>query len=201
MKSIATLTCIALTAILFIAGTDHPTTTPKINFAALNQYPVVGKLGVPLGTITEIQATIISADELQRRENPPEEFNQKYYWGTYLLEVTAVGGKPLRNTQLLPIGSIEKFVLSKTGKLIAASIAKNGFELFELKHGKKAEWLSEEQMPELEKGFVGKQVNLVVYETGSFWGSIKDIDKYTIPSSNPSFRFTTSLSVLAERKD
>ena len=96
-----------------------------IKIGELNRRPVVGKLGLPLGTATEIEAQIISGRELRR----------KAYRSSYLLKVTHIGGKELDNRPLLTF-SVPAFV--------SVRLANHTFGLHELKTGKKAGTLNRE---------------------------------------------------------
>ncbi len=152
-----------------------------IHVDELNERPVIGKLGVPLGTVTEIKAQIVAGDELR----------MKAYQGIYLLKVTHVAGVKLNKPPLLRF-SVSPFV--------DVSVASDHFDLYEMKNGKKAGSLESEQIKELEKGYVGKTVRLVVCEYGSFHGQPDKLPKDYPTLPDVGFHFSTSLDVVGEKK-
>ena len=76
---IASLTAVVMLAFSSVAFSQEAPKRP-IKIGELNRRPVVGKLGLPLGTATEIEVQIISGRELRR----------KAYRSSYLLKVTHV---------------------------------------------------------------------------------------------------------------
>ena len=83
---------------------------------------------------------------------------------------------------------------------VKVGLARDTFDLHEIKTGEKAGSLGSNQVEQLEKGYVGATRRLVVYEAGAFDG-----EPYNLPPDAPSwqdvrFGFTSSLVVLAERK-
>lgn len=140
---------ILLTSILIVAVTlplnaQDETKRNPITAEELNQRTVVGQLGLPLGTATEIDAEIVSGNSLR----------VKRYHSRYLLKVTHVAGNK-RNKDI----TLEFYVPG----FASVGIASDTFALYELKNDKKTERLNSEQIAELEKGYVGKSVRLVVY--------------------------------------
>ncbi len=121
-----------------------------ITIAELRQRPVIGLLGVALGTVTEIDAVVIAGRDTRR----------KALRSSYLLKVTHVDGKKLNEppTMTFNVGSS------------STELANNSFSLYKMKHGKKTGGLTSAQILDLEKGYVGKRVRLVAYEVGSFHG-------------------------------
>lgn len=176
---IASLTAVVMLAFSSVAFSQEAPTRP-IKIGELNRRPVVGKLGLPLGTATEIEAQIISGRELRR----------KAYRSSYLLKVTHVGGKELDNRPLLTF-SVPAFV--------SVRLANHTFGLHELKTGKKAGTLNSTQIEKLEKGYVGKTVRLLVYEVGRFHGIPSNLPNDFPVWQDSGFHFSTSLTVLAER--
>lgn len=180
MKQILVFICVALACTNVSQGQGDPTQAP-ITLEELSRRTVVGKLGHPLGTAVEIEAELVAGHSLR----------MKAYDSLYLLNVTHVDGKELAAPQLMRF-SVPGF--------ISVKLANHTFALYELKHGKKAASLDSTQIAELEKGYVGQKVRLVVYEAGGFSG-IPD----TLPDDVPvwadsRFRFSTALTVLAERE-
>jgi hypothetical protein len=58
---------------------SHPLVTP-ISWRDINEKPVIGMLGLPLGTTAELQATVVSGDSLRTKQDE----------GEYLLMVTGL---------------------------------------------------------------------------------------------------------------
>ncbi len=154
---------------------------PPITLEELDRRTVIGKLGLPLGTVVEIDAEITAGSELRL----------KGYQSLYLLNVTHVDGKKLNAPPLLRF-SIPRFASVK--------LANHTFSLYEMKHGTKARSLDSSQIAELEKDYVGRSVRLVVYEVGSFHGAPNDLPKDVPEWADFGFHFSTSLIALAQRE-
>lgn len=180
MKQILVFICIALVFTNVSLGQDDSTDAP-ITLEELSRRTVVGKLGHKLGTAVEIDAEIVAGHSLR----------MKAYDSLCLLNVTHVDGQKLDAPQLMRF-TVPGFVSVK--------LPNHTFALYELKHGKKATSLDSAQIAELEKGYVGKKVRLVVYEAGGFSG-IPDSLPDDVPIwADSRFRFSTALTVLAERE-
>jgi hypothetical protein len=82
---------------------------------------------------------------------------------------------------------------------VNVNLARNSLDLYEMKTGKKAGHLDPDQVSNLERGYVGKQVTLTVYETGGYSGVPKNLPAGVIWQDR-SFAFRTYLVVLAEMK-
>ncbi|WP_020474765.1 hypothetical protein [Zavarzinella formosa] len=169
---------------LFLAklcADDPPAKKAPLSVAELNERPVIGQLGLPLGTCAEIEAKIIAGRELR----------QKQYDGAYLLSVTHVAGKKLATPAIL------RFDI---GPGMTVKLARGNFELHELKTGKKTGSLTGEEILKLEEGYVGKTVKLSVYEVGSFHGLPRKLPSdRLIYWADTEFYFSTSLVILHER--
>lgn len=175
------LCALAVLGVGSIAFSQDATGEPAITAGELSDRPVIGRLGVPLGTVTEIQAEIFAGRELR----------QKRYMSDYLLKVTHVAGKELARTRLL------KFSVPRIADV---NLAANPFDLYELRNGKRATGLDDAQIVRLEEGYVGKTVRLVVYETGGFSGIPRNMPEGVTSWADVSFSFSTSLVVLVERR-
>lgn len=172
----------ALTVVLAGCASDHNPAIPSTQGSspADGKLPVIGGLGVPVGTVVEIRATIVAGSETR----------MKQYQSSYLLRVSEVDGRPLQQPQLMEF-SVPGFVNVK--------LANDDFDLYELKTGEKAGRLDSAQIEEMQKGYVGKAVRLAVYETGGYSG-IPDNLPDDVPSwQDHGFGFSTSLVILAER--
>jgi len=113
---------------------------------------IIGKLGVPLGEMVEIEAVIVSGRVVQ-----PE---SKSLQSAYLLRVEKVGA------QVLPIPQLAMFATWDS----EVSLPRDAFGLFERKEGRKAGSLSRSQIEELERDYLGRRLRLLVFEEGSFDG-------------------------------
>jgi hypothetical protein len=159
----------------------RPIVEVPISADDLNKCQVIGKLDLPLGTVTEIEATIIAGDQL----------NQKRYAGEYLLHVTSVAGHLLKESRFLEF-SVPQF--------ISAKLAHDPFDLYEMTTGKKISQLDSAQIAKIDEGYVGKHVRLDVYETGIFSGIPDNLPKDVHAWADHGFGFTSNLVVLAERE-
>jgi hypothetical protein len=162
------------------AGHNPAAPTTQRSSPAESKPPVIGKLGVPLGTVVEIRATVVAGSETR----------MKQYQSAYLLRVSEVGRRPLPQPQLMEF-SVPGFV--------NANLANDDFDLYELKNGEKTGRLDSAQIEELQKGYVGKAVRLAVYETGGYSGIPANLPSDVPVWQDRGFGFSTSLVVLAER--
>ena len=156
---------------------DVSKNSESLSAASLNERDLIGALGIPLGQVTEITATIVSGDDLK----------MKAHAGQYLLSVGSVGGTSLDKPPTI------RFVVHFLSKV---RLATDRFSLYELENARKARSLDSSQVTELEKGYKGRTVKLLVYETGSFIGM-----PYGLPEGYPQwqdtgFHFSTRLVVL-----
>jgi hypothetical protein len=175
---ISTLLVIAATGCTRDDKPAIPATRPTA--VSLTERPVVGALGIELGTVSEIRAIVIAGNQLRTKQ----------YQGSYLLRVTDVDGRALTKPRLMEF-SIPSFTRVK--------LASDAFGLYELKTGIKAGPLDSKQIAEIEKGYVGKEMRLVVYETGRYSGIPANLPKDVPVWQDHAFEFSTSLVVLAER--
>lgn len=173
------LACVAVAIASISYGQDQPSEAP-ITLKELNRRNVVGSLGLPLGTAVEIEAEVVSGRSMRR----------KGYDSLYLLKVLSVDGKELSTSPLMQFSS---------PGFAGVELANHTFALYELKHGTKAKSLNSTQIAELEKGYVGKEVRLVVYEVGSFHGIPDQLPEDVPAWADFGFHFSTSLTVLNER--
>lgn len=155
-----------------------PSTQPSLS--SLTERPVVGALGVPLGTVTEIRARVVAGRELRA----------KAYEGAYLLRVMEVDGRPLAPPPVMEF-HVPRFVSVK--------LASDHFALHELKTGSATGRLDSARIGELEKDYVGKEMRLVVYEVGEYSGIPGNLPADVPVWADRGFGFRTSLVVLAER--
>lgn len=176
---------VSIVAITLLAHSQEATKAPPLTVGDLHQRDVIGQLGLPLGTATEIEAEIVAGRNLDPK------LYAKGYDTNFLLKVTLVGSKKLAEPRIL-----EFAVPSHVGVQLANDI----FELHELKTGqKKVGGLNDKQTEELEKGYAGKVVRLVVYEVGGYSGIPRDLPNDIGVWAGRGFHFSTSLIVLANR--
>jgi hypothetical protein len=147
----------------------------------LNERPVIGELGIPLGTCADIEAKVMAGRDLRLKQ----------YDGAYLLSVTHVGSKRLATPVNLRFG---------TAPGGSVNLARDGFELHELKTGKKTGTLTDTKIRELEEGYVGKTMKLTAYEVGRFSGIPRNFPEGRLPWADTGFHFSTSLVVISEGK-
>ncbi len=148
----------------------------------LRNRDVVGRLGLPLGTATEVEAEVVSGDSTRRLADRSR----------YLLRVTHVDGKELADSALMHF---------ELPGFASVKLANDHWSLLEMKQGKEAEkQLDTAQLVQLEQGYVGKRIRLAVYEAGKFDGLPKRLPKDFQNLQGYQFRFSTFLVVLAERR-
>lgn len=125
----------------------------RVSWKSLGQsVEIIGKLGVPLATAVEIEAAIVRGEDTSR-----------FAWsliGAYVLKVEKVAGQPLATPALC------LFRVTESDVPLAAS----PFGLYELKEGKPIGSLTDKEIAELEKGYIGSKHRLLVFEEGSLQG-------------------------------
>jgi hypothetical protein len=155
----------------------QPADQGPLTYKDLMQRPVLGLLGVPLGTVAEIEAEIVRGGNAKADPD-------------FMLRVTAVDNVPLPDAMNMRF-SVPAFV--------RVPIASNYFELHKLKTGERAASLDTAQMEQLAEGYVGKRVRLACYESGGFSGMPKNKPPDVPSWQDRGFGFSTSLIVLADR--
>ncbi|HPF38830.1 MAG TPA: hypothetical protein P5081_18500 [Phycisphaerae bacterium] len=160
--------------------TSDPADLEPPSIASLTANPVIGSLGLPLGTVAEIRATIVDGDDLR----------MKAYQGAYLLRVTNVDGRPLEPSRVKEF-SVPPF--------IGVKLANDDFRLHKIKTGAEAKSLDANQVEDLKKGYVGKEVRLAVYETGAYSGMPRNLSDDVPVWQSTDFVFSTWLVILADR--
>jgi hypothetical protein len=130
--------------------------------------------------VARIRAVVVSGREL----------GDKGHSGQFLLRVTHVDGRELADKPLCEFG---------VPAYLRKNLARTHFELYEMKYGRRARELTDGQEDALERGYVGKEFILDVYETGSFSGIPRNMPDDVPLWQDRGFGFRTSLVVLAER--
>jgi len=157
------------------AGLDGETV---VDYRSLNRdVKILGQLGVPLGKIVEIDATIVAGRSLHNKGDA----------GSYLLKVSKVG--PKRR----PDQPVCRFM---THSWTDVKIVSDEFSLYEMKTGRKTGSLSSSEVEKLEVGYVGRTYRLLVYEEGGFSGIPADLPEDYPVWQDQGFGFETCLVVL-----
>ena len=151
----------------------------SIPVEALNTIAVIGKLGIPLGEVATVRATIVDGDSLRTKAD----------MGSYLLRITEVNGEKLESAPIID------FFLAPGSR---AELANDNFELHELRTGTKTGELAGPEIRKLKEGYVGQALRLQVYELGSFSGLPKNLPKEVMVWQDRGFHFRTYLRVLRE---
>ncbi|GMU81466.1 MAG: hypothetical protein AMXMBFR47_13370 [Planctomycetota bacterium] len=144
----------------------------------LIDHPVIGELGIPLGTVAEIRARVVAGS------------GGKGIQDIYLLRVTEVDGRSLAPAPVMEF---------RVPGFVRVNLASNNLDLYELKTGSEAGTLNSSQIDELRRDYVGKVTRLVVYEVGKFSGIPNNLPPDAPVWQDRGFGFSTSLVVLAER--
>ena len=168
--------------ILFVIGIFLPSplfAQKSVDYRELGtNVAIIGQLGVPLGTIIQVDVVVVAGRSLRRSKDLD---------GEYLLKVTKVASNSVSNPPTCEF---------QTHSWAEVKLAPDEFSLYELKNGKKAGSLSESQIAELERGYVGHAYHLLVYEEGIYSGVPNDLpNDYPIWQDRP-FGFHPHLIVL-----
>jgi len=120
-------------------------------------------LGIRLGTCVTIRATIVRSSS-----------NMKAADGRFFLRITHVENRQLQSPLECAFG-VHQFATDRV------KLPSSDFGLHKLVTGKAAKSLTSEQIAQLEKGYVGNSVTLIVYETGGFRGMPNELPKDAPP--------------------
>ena len=142
-----------------------------ISLKDLQTKQVIGDLGLPLGTATRVNATIVDGSTL----------GLKRLQSTYLLKISKIGDKPLASPVLM------EFRSHRSSEPLPGNF-------LELKKSKISQRKGSSK--NLEKGYIGKEVHLLVYETGSYSGIPNELPDNFELWQDTGFEFRTSLSIL-----
>lgn len=144
-------------------------TSKTITVEELGNLQVIGKLGIPLGKLVEMRATVTASSGKD--------------YTRYYLKVTVVDGKPIKEPVVMRFQSKEE------------DIPETSFDLYKRKHGKSTSRLTDEELQSLEKGYVGSEVKFSAYETGAFQGLPEGLPKSKIWQGTR-FQFMPELNVM-----
>jgi len=115
---------------------------------------------------------------------------KKRYSGSYLLKVTHVNNEIITSKPILEFSVLHARDVN---------LAPDNFELFFVTNGYEAKELTSSQIEDLKKGYVGKEVTLVCYETGEFSGMPDNLPDDVLPWQDHGFVFKTKLEILSQR--
>lgn len=172
---------VTLAALFVVAagsqGNDKKPGTAPISVEMLREQPVIGDLGVPLGTITEIRGTIVAGRTLKT----------KLYSEEYLINVAEAGGHRLKEPRILSFGVYAnqpnvQAVLPRTERQLGGDSWKSG-ELVDL--------------AKLEKEYLGKEFRLRGYEIGGFRGIPRNWPEGGPVYADVGFGFQTELVIIS----
>lgn len=162
--------------------TDGDLLPQRLTIDDIRDAEVVGALGVELGTCVDLRATIVAGNA--------GDIRHKSHAGRYFLNVTHVDGSPLAKPVQM---AFEVDAQSSNVKL-----ANDSYSLVKLLTGEDASKVGFSKIPILEKAYVGKQVSLVAYETGSFEGMPRNMPESTPLWQGLGFYFRTHLQVMKQ---
>ena len=151
----------------------------KLTTNDLKHRPVIGELGIPLGSPAAIKAVIVDGATLK----------DKIHSESYLLEVIEVNGSNMEKRPVL------EFSLRHS---LDVDLAANNAQLINKFGGEGNNGRGEDIVPSLKTNYVGKEVNLLVYETGKFSGVPNDLPDNAPLWQDEGFGFRSTLEVLLQ---
>lgn len=135
---------------------------------------ITPQLPTAFGAIVMVKAEIIDGASLMTKE----------LQGEFLLKITKVDSLTL----VTPL--VMRFT-DETGQW-----PNDLFALHELLYKRKVRSIDAEKSALIKKQYVGKTVNLIVYETGAFTGKPKDYHKYADIRQDVAFHFSNHLVII-----
>ena len=148
---------------------DHKT----ISVNDLSELKIIGKLGIPLGKLVEMRATIIEGEG-------------KMDSTRYFLKVTSIAGNPLKEPVVIRFCSFPR-----------SPFPTNCFELYEQKKKQKAGNITQEVRKALEKDYIGTEVQFLGFESGAFMGLPEGVP-HPGTWQSPDFHFISELMIFSE---
>ena len=134
------------------------------------------KLTVPFGTLVKMNVEIVDGEEL----------NDKGHQGSFLFRVKSVDSVILSKPIMFEFKD-------ETGKF-----PNDEFELYKYLYGKKIGAISSDQIENMKKKYVGKEFNIVAFETGEFIGIPNGYFKYQEVRQDYGFHFRHYIIVVAD---
>ena len=140
---------------------------------------LLGELGVPIGKMMTVNATVYDGRETR----------MKAYTSRYLLKVTAVNGVTLDSEPLMEFHN---------SQWSGVPLAETHSQLREMLEGEASGKLTAEQIAELKKGYAGKSVTVLAYETGGFFGRPPNLPDNYPQIASRGFGFFNELVVVGQ---
>jgi hypothetical protein len=166
LTTIFALTCLSAQSQLRL-GYSLPGDSSKIS--------ITTKLGIPLGTISKLEAEVYAGDNL----------HMKAFQGVYLLKINSIDNKTVNDTLILSF-------TDETGTL-----ANDCFSLYKLVYKKTAGTIPGELINKMGKKYIGKKITIMAYETGQFTGQPNTYSDYKPLESGLPFHFDHSLVIVS----
>ncbi|MDD5705723.1 MAG: hypothetical protein PHR35_07340 [Kiritimatiellae bacterium] len=178
MRAFPSIVVLLILASCSIQAAENSPEGTTLNYRELQKNVVViGALDKPLGDAAVMDGTIVAGASLNRLELEDR----------YLIEVKSVDGKPLQSSVVLPF---------KIPSFADVAIADDIFSLRRLRTGRNTGVLTSVEIKELEKGYVGTGVHLLVYEEGHFSGFPRHLPEDVAAWQGVGYGFSTCLVVL-----
>jgi hypothetical protein len=137
---------------------------------------IKARLTVPFGTLAKMSVEIVDGNEL----------NEKGHQSSFLLRVKSIDNTPLSKPIIIEFKD-------ETG-----NFPTDDFELYKHLYGKKTRTISSKETEKMKKKYVGRQFNIVAYETGGFTGIPDDYFKYQPVKQDYEFHFRHYIIVVAD---
>ncbi|MDZ4821669.1 MAG: hypothetical protein SGJ20_22140 [Planctomycetota bacterium] len=153
---------------------------PPITIDEFYERGLLGALGLPFGTVCEIEAVVLDGEVVYARMKSAPDF---------VLEVQAVNGKKLDKPRQI------KYSAAVAGKNESAIFPEDYFELYQAIHRKKTNTINEAIQADLKKRFIGSRHRLSVYEDGGYSGLVAGVD-YDLMIAHTGYHFRHGLVVL-----
>ncbi len=135
---------------------------------------IIGQTGLELGTIAKIKCKIIDGESTHTKDNQ----------GVFLLEIISVDGAAVSKY-------VEMNFEDESGKLPSTTT-----ELYEYITGQKFRSANSDELTNLKKEYVGKEFEIIAYETGGFGGIPDKYFDYKPAVASRGYGFSTHLVVL-----
>jgi hypothetical protein len=134
------------------------------------------KLAVPFGKIVPMNIEIVDGDKL----------DDKGYQSSFLIKVKSVENKSLGKPIIFEFKD-------ETGNFPG-----DEFELYKYLYGKETGTISSKISSEIKKNYVGKEFNIMAYESGGFTGIPDDYFKYQPVRQDRMFHFSNYIIVVRD---
>ena len=163
-----------------MSGAPAERVTINVSVFAKENAVIVGELGIPLGTVAEIEAVVVNDSE---KEEP--------MFGYFLLSVEKVNGT------LLPKPKLLRFSAPFTEAMVFATHEDLRQRL--LKSTATRGKVTETEVQTQVHKYVGTRLKLVAYERGRFDGAPRHFPDGVIPFQGTVFGYESELVILKKR--